>query len=125
MSDDQLFERIGGAEAVAEIVRDMYRHVLADPELAHFFSKVDIERLQRMQFEFIASALGGPIQYSGAELQAIHKGRGIQAQHFSKFVGHLATAMETRGISKEDVDQMLGQMAMFRDRITGSANVDG
>ncbi len=125
MSDDQMFERIGGAEAVAEIVRDMYRRVLDDQDLAHFFTKVDIERLQRMQFEFIASALGGPIQYSGAELQAIHKGRGIQAQHFSKFVGHLASAMEARGIANEDVDKMLAQMAMFRDRITGSANVDG
>lgn len=125
MSDDQLFERIGGAEAVAEIVRDMYRRVLADPELAHFFTKVDIERLQRMQFEFIASALGGPIQYSGAELHAIHKGRGIQAQHFSQFVGHLASAMEDRGISQQDIDQMLGRMAMFRDRITGATNVDG
>ena len=125
MSDDQLFERIGGAEAVAEIVRDMYRRVLADPDLASFFDEVDLERLQHMQFEFIASALGGPVNYSGAELQAIHKGRNIQPQHYSQFVGHLASAMESRGVDQQDVDHMLGRMAMFRDRIVGGSNIDG
>ena len=125
MSDDRLLERIGGPEAVAEIVHDMYRRVLADPELATFFVNVDLERLQRMQFEFIASALGGPVSYSGAELQAIHTNRGIQAHHFSKFVGHLAAAMEARQIVKEDVDNMLGQMALYRDQIIGNATVDG
>ena len=125
MPDDQLLERIGGVNAVAEIVREMYDLVLQDAELSPFFANVDMERLQRMQFEFIASALGGPVSYSGAELQAIHANRGIAPHHFATFVGHLATAMERRGVDQGDIDNMLGQMAMYRDRIVGSANVDG
>lgn len=125
MSEDQLFERIGGAEAVAAIVRDMYRRVLADPELAPFFENVDLDHLQRKQFEFIASELGGPVRYSGSELQAIHSKHDIQPNHFSSFVGHLAAAMEARGVAQEDVDTILGRMAIYQDRIVGSANVDG
>jgi hemoglobin len=125
MPDDKFLERIGGVEAVAEIVRDMYELVLQDSELSPFFVNVDMQRLQSMQFEFIASALGGPVSYSGAELQAIHAHRGITPHHFSRFVGHLATAMERRGVASSDIDQMLGQMAMYRDRIVGASNVDG
>ncbi len=121
----KLFDRVGGADVVYQLVHKMYEGVLADPELSPFFEHVELERLQRMQFEFIASALDGPISYSGAELQAVHAGRGITAQHFSKFVGHLATAMETQAISADLVDEMLGRIALFRDRIVGSANVDG
>ena len=123
--DDQLFARLGGATAIANIVKDMYARVLADDELAHFFKDVDMDRLHRMQLEFITSALGGPVSYSGAELQQIHKGRGIQPHHFSKFVGHLADAMQDHSVSAADIDDMLGRMAMFRDKVVGGSNVDG
>jgi hemoglobin len=122
---NELFEQLGGAKAIAEIVDKMYDAVLADDELAPFFAHTDMRRLRRMQFEFIASALGGPVSYSGAELQAIHAGRGITPHHFSRFVGHLADAMEDQGATRHQVDQMLGTIAMYRDRIVGSANVDG
>jgi hemoglobin len=120
-----LFDAMGGAESVHAIVKTMYEAVMTDAVLAPFFANSDIQRLHQMQFEFIASALGGPVRYSGNELHAIHAGRGIQPQHFSKFVGHLADAMEQHGATSEQVDSMLGSMAMFRDRIVGSANVDG
>jgi hemoglobin len=120
-----LFERVGGAEVVYRLVAAMYDGVLADPELQPFFQNVHLERLRKMQFEFIASALDGPVGYSGAELQAVHAGRGITAHHFARFVGHLASAMEREQIDPEIIDQMLGRMAMLRDRIVGAANVDG
>lgn len=123
--DSSLFERLGGAEGVAEIVESMYARVLDDELLSPFFRNVDMERLRQMQYEFLASALGGPVRYSGAELQAIHAGRGIEGRHFSAFVGHMVSAMEEHGASKQQVDEMLGQIALYRDRIVGSANVDG
>ena len=122
---EELIDRMGGAEAVREIVSTMYDRVVEDPDLAHFFSGVDLERLKRMQYEFIAAALGGPVRYSGAELQAVHQNRGITPTHFAKFVGHLADVMELRGVAKADVDAMLGQIAMYRDKIVGASNVDG
>jgi hemoglobin len=120
-----LFDRLGGAAAVAEIVQDMYRRVLEDPELAPFFANTSMERLGRMQFQFLASALDGPVEYAGAELNAIHRGRGITAHHFAKFCGHFADAMEAQGADPRDVDNALGRLATFKDKITGDANVDG
>ena len=122
---DELFDRLGGAEAVKQIVDGMYQRVLSDPELSPFFEGVELDRLRKMQYEFIASALGGPVTYGGTELQAVHRGRGITQKHFAKFVGHMATAMEQQGASKHDVDEMLGRLAMYRDRIVGGVNVDG
>lgn len=122
---EELIEQVGGPEVVAELVREMYARVLQDAELSPFFEKVDQERLSRMQYEFLVSALGGPVQYTGAELSAIHAGRGITAAHFARFVGHMADAMEDRGIEPQIIDKMLGHLAMYRDKIIGSATVDG
>lgn len=125
MSNDGLLERLGGQEGIGQLVQDMYQRVFDDPELAPFFENVDAQRLKRMQTEFITSALGGPINYSGAELQAIHAGRGITEKHFARFVGHLADAMEARQIDQHDLDSVLGQLALYQNQIVGKANVDG
>lgn len=124
-SSVNLFQRLGGASTLAAMVDDMYTKVLADPELAPFFQNVEMERLRNMQYQFLASALDGPATYTGAELTSIHHGRGITAQHFAAFCGHFADAMEANGASKRDVDDALGRLAIYKDKITGSANVDG
>jgi len=124
-SDEPLIDKIGGPAVVAEIVNDAYRRALADAELAPFFEHVSMDRLLRMQYEFIASALDGPIAYSGGELTAVHRGRGITGRHFAAFCGHLADALEAKSIDKLDVDLVLSRLAMYKDKITGDANVDG
>ena len=127
MPDDTetLFERLGGADGVATIVKEMYQRVFADPELAPFFENVSVDRLHRMQYQFVASALDGPVEYTGAELNAIHRGRGITAQHFAKFCGHFADAIQAHGATPHDLDQALGRLATYKDKITGEVNLDG
>jgi hemoglobin len=123
--DQELLERLGGPPAIAEMVQDMYRNVLADPELAPFFEKASMERLRHMQYEFLVSALSGPVAYTGAELTAVHHGRGITGHHFALFCGHFATAMESRGVSAQDVDMTLSRLAMYKDKVTGDSNFGG
>ena len=125
MSDQPLFDKLGGPAGVAQIVREMYSRVLADPELAPFFEQVEMDRLRRMQYQFIASALDGPVNYTGAELSAIHKGRGITGHHFAKFCGHFADALEAHGASKFEINQALGRLSTYKDKITGESNIDG
>ncbi len=127
MSNDatSLFDRLGGTGVVAKIVHEMFRRVLDDEELAPFFEHVPMERLRLMQYQFVTAALDGPAEYTGAELTAVHAGRGIRPQHFAKFCGHFADAMEHYEAAPQDVDAALGRLAMFKDKITGDANVDG
>lgn len=120
-----LFESLGGATGVQELVHEMYRRVLADEELAPFFENAPMERIRRMQIEFVSAMTDGPVRYSGGELRQVHQGRGIKRHHFSKFCGHMADALEARGVDARTVDGVLGRLAMYNDDVTGSVNVDG
>lgn len=122
---ETLFEALGGAPVVAEVIDDMYSRVIADPELTAFFQGSDIDRIKRMQTEFVSAMIDGPVKYSGAELTDIHRGRGIERRHFSLFCGHMLDALASRGISPVMIDQILGRLAMYSDKVTGSTNVDG
>lgn len=124
-SEPDLLEQLGGPEGLHRVVDEMYVRVLADEELSGFFTGVTIDKLVRMQTEFIASVTSGDIRYTGADLTKVHAGRGITRAHFSKFCGHMTHAMEKNGVSGHVIDQVLGKLAMYSDKITGSANVDG
>lgn len=122
---ETLYDALGGHAGVAAAVEDMYGRVVADPELAPFFANTDMDRLKRMQTAFISAMVDGPANYSGAELTEIHRGRGIERRHFSLFCGHMLNALTDREVPSQLVDQVLSRLAMFSDKVTGSANVDG
>lgn len=125
MPEQNVIDEMGGPEVVHEVIEDMYRRVFADEALSGFFEGVDQDRLIRMQYEFVLSAFGGPVQYTGAELRSVHQGKNIQPQDYSKFVTHLVEAMEARDMDRSLIDQVLAELAMYRDKIVGISNVDG
>ncbi|ORW44052.1 hypothetical protein AWB90_16075 [Mycobacterium paraense] len=55
-----IYDRIGGHEAIEVVVEDFYVRVLADSQLAGFFTGTNMNRLKGKQAEFFAAALGGP-----------------------------------------------------------------
>ncbi|GIW98078.1 MAG: hemin transporter [Pirellulaceae bacterium] len=122
---EDLFARLGGSQAVERLVAEAYDRILQDPELAPYFENVDMGRLQRMQHEFLSAAFGGPIAYTGADIQAAHRHLHIQSRHFSRFVQHFIECLENWGADRDTVDGVLGRLAMYHDRVVGSANVDG
>jgi hemoglobin len=56
---DTIYAQIGGQEALEVVVADFYDRVLADDELAGFFSGTNLNRLKGKQVEFFGAALGG------------------------------------------------------------------
>lgn len=120
-----LFDRVGGREGLPTIVEELYRRVLADPLLAPFFQDVDMERLKRKQVIFLTSVFDGPGDASGADLAAAHHGRGIEREHFSAFVQHLAEVLEQHGVEPHDVEDVLARLATYVPTITGRPTSDG
>jgi hemoglobin len=125
MPEPTLFERIGGEKAIASLLEAFYERVLADPELAPFFEHTSIEKLRRMQREFFAAALDGPIHYTGRTMSEVHAGRGIQTRHLARFVDHLMETLRDQPIDDADAYDIVSCINTYADEITGEASVDG
>ena len=120
-----LFERVGGEQAIAELIHDFYDRVLADPELKPFFKHTSIDKLSRMQREFFSAALDGPITYTGKPLSHVHHGRGITKYHFALYVNHLLDTLRDCGINDQDVADIIGRINTYADEITGDTGHTG
>ena len=124
-SEKILYDRIGGDEVVTGMVSEFYSKVLADEELRPFFKNVKIERLHSMQREFFSAALGGPINYSGRPLAAVHAGLRIKPRHMKGFVGHLLTTVEGYGLTEQDTQDIISRINTYADEIMGGYGSGG
>lgn len=114
-----LFERIGGEPAVAAMVDDLYRRILADPELQPFFQNQPLERIRNMQRELFCEALGGPLKYSGKPLSAVHHRLGIEMRHFQRFIGYVMESLAQSGLDADEQSRALAALAVESDDIIG------
>ncbi|APU14917.1 MULTISPECIES: group I truncated hemoglobin [Actinoalloteichus] len=116
-----IYEEIGGHEALITVVDDFYVRVLADPQLAPFFTGVRLARLKGRQVEFFAAALGGPGPYTGASMKSVHRGRGIEQAHFDRVAGHLADSLADAGVPAATIGRIIAAIAPLSSDIVSSA----
>jgi hemoglobin len=77
--------------------------VLADDELAPYFTDVDLARLKRHQVLLLSQVLGGPTAYDGRELGDAHRGLGITDAQYDKVVAHLVSVLVELGADDEAI----------------------
>lgn len=115
------YERVGGADAVTTVVQLFYERVLADPELAGYFTDVDMPRLKRHQVLLISQVLGGPAEYDGQDLRAAHTGMQITSDHYARVFGHLVAVLHDAGVDAEIIGRVGTELAgAERDIVSGS-----
>jgi len=111
------YESIGGESAVRAAVDDFYARLLADRQLAAFFTGTDLRRLKAHQRAFIAAAVGGPDIFAGRDMASAHAGLGIGDVDFDAVVGHLVGTLTGLGVPEDTIEQIGGALAPLRDDI--------
>jgi hemoglobin len=116
--EQNLYEKVGGGEAVAKVVDYFYNElVLKDETVNHFFVDVDMEKQRSHQTKFISFALGGPKNYTGKSMAKAHEGMNLQPEHFDAIAKHLHEALAHYGVPEADIDTALTRVASLRDDI--------
>jgi hemoglobin len=118
-----IYDQIGGAEALENVVDDFYDRVLTDQELAGFFTGTRMERLKGKQVEFFAAALGGPEPYTGPSMRQVHQGRGISMHHFELVGGHLKDSLAAAEVPDDIAESIMTAIAAMADDVVSAKTV--
>ncbi|WBC16018.1 group 1 truncated hemoglobin [Micromonospora sp. WMMA1998] len=116
------YERIGGAAAVKAAVELFYDKVLADPDLAGYFTDVNMADQRRHLALMLAVVLGGPNEYTGRGLAEAHQPLDIPGEHYAKVGQHLTATLVELGVPSDviaDVQVVLGQV---REQVVSAGN---
>lgn len=102
-----LYERLGAAEGITEIVDDVIAAHLANPIVKTRFENIeDIERTKKMATDFFCAGSGGPQAYTGKDMREAHQGMNINEQEYLAVIDDIMQTLEKHGIddaTKKDV----------------------
>lgn len=115
------YDLVGGGPAVARVVDGFYERVTADPDLAHYFEGVDLNRLKRHQALLVSQVMGGPTAYDGRELGVAHARLGITDEAFDRVVAHLAATLQEAGAPADVIGRVGGALGGTRSAIVTDA----
>lgn len=112
-----LYERLGGKQAITQVVDEFVGNVAADVRINTFFAKTDIPHLKEMLVEQICQASQGPCQYSGRDMKTVHTGLQIEDAHFDALVEDLTKALEKFNVPEKEKSELVGALGPMRGDI--------
>ncbi len=117
-----LYEKIGGEAAVNAAVDVFYRKVLADARISKFFEGVDMNTQAAKQKAFLTMALGGPHNYTGADMRKGHAhlvAQGLNDSHFDAVMEHLGATLTELGVPSDLIGQAAAIAESTRNDVLG------
>jgi len=117
MSDESLYDRLGGREAIRAVVDDFYDRLLADEELGSFFADTDMESLKRHQTDHLVEAAGGPAEYTGPPVREAHLHVPFTEAHIERSIEHLRASLAAFDVPDEDAAAVVEAVARFEDEL--------
>jgi hemoglobin len=107
-----LYERLGGQSAIQAVASELVDSILADGRVNKWFahaasSPANTAAYKAKLAEFLCQGTGGPCQYTGLDMSAAHKGRGVTAEAFDAVVEDLIAVMAKLKVPAEEKGEVL------------------
>jgi hemoglobin len=106
-----LYERLGGYDAISAVCAELIGRLRANAQLARFWAHRGddgIAREKQLLVDFLCSAAGGPMYYTGRDNKLSHKGMRISASDWSVFTGILQGVLDDFEVPGPEQDDVLG-----------------
>jgi hemoglobin len=104
-----LYTRLGGYDALAAVSRELLSRLQADVQLGRFWEHRGTDGIARelqLLIDFLCANAGGPLLYTGRDMQISHAGMAISSSDWTVFMGHVQGTLqsfEVPGLERDEV----------------------
>lgn len=119
-----LYQRLGGYDAIAAIVADLFQRLKEDPLFARFGPGRSLDskaRVQQLTIEQLCALAGGPCLYLGRDMRTSHRGLGITEIEWQANHDHTLYVLQRHGIGEPEQSEFLELFERYRGEIVESA----
>ena len=121
-ADKTLFERLGGLPAITAVVDEFVNRTTADPRIKQRFFNTDAVQLKKLLVEFVASASGGGVKYTGRDMTSSHAGMDLVDDEFTALVENLIAALDKFHVPEREKGELLGALGPLKPQIVVPAD---
>ena len=116
-ADKPLFERLGGLPAITAVVDEFVGRTTTDPRIKQRFFNTDAVQLKKFLVEFVASASGGGVKYTGRDMASSHAGMDLVDDEFTALVEDLVAALDKFKVPAREKDQVIAFVVSLKPDI--------
>ena len=120
MSEETLYDRLGGYDGIAGFSNNLLPRLQADPQLGRFWQnrgEDGIAREKQLLIDYLCSNAGGPVYYTGRDMKSSHKGMKISESDWTIFLGHAGDTMEALNVPEQECDDVVAFVLSLKDDI--------
>lgn len=139
MTEETLYDRLGGVFAIAAVVNRFSDAIFDDPIAGrasknpalrkwHTESTARLPGLKFLRTLWVCDVAGGPFRYAGTKpgatpigLEEAHRDLRITPEEFDAVAGVLSRTLDEFGVPQAEKDQVLGAFAAHKDEVTEGA----
>lgn len=110
MSNETLYARLGGYDAISAVTNAVYPLMQSDNKLRRFWDHRGadgIEREKQLLIDFLCAAAGGPLLYTGRDMTIVHKGMNIDEEDWERLIDHLTETLGTFNVPERERSEVL------------------
>lgn len=115
-----LYERLGGYDGITAVVLLLLPRLQSDSQLGRFWAHRGTDGLRREQqllIDFLCQATGGPLYYTGRDLQTSHRGMRISTSDWRLFMQHVTATLDQTLAGRPEYDEVLSFIESTRSEL--------
>ena len=121
-----LYDRLGGQPAVNAVASGLVDKILADKRVnawfAHAASTPENTKLYKEKLaSFICQSTGGPCKYTGMDMTAAHKGRGVTSDAFNAVAEDLSALLDQLKVPAKEKGEVMTLIGSLKPSIVQTA----
>lgn len=120
MNQPSLYERLGGYDGIAAYANNLLPRLQSDDQLGRFWDNRGtdgVEREKQLLIDFLCFSAGGPVYYTGRNMQTTHAGMKISESDWSIFLGHAGETMQELQIPQQECDEIVSFVLSLKEEI--------
>ena len=117
-----LYQRLGGREAIKQVVDDFVANLAADPRVNARFKGLDAAKMAKLQTDLadqICDVTGGPCAYLGRDMKTVHAGMKITEAEWNATVEDLVRTLNKFKVGPKEQQELLSALGGMKKDIVG------
>ncbi len=117
-----LYERLGGQPAIDAVASGLVDRILADNRVNKWFvhassSAENTKAYKAKLASFICMNVGGPCKYSGLDMEAAHKNRGVTSEAFDAVAQDLSAQLDQLKVPAKEKGEVMSIVGSLKPMI--------
>jgi hemoglobin len=121
-----LYERLGGQPAVQAVANGLVDRILKDDRVNHWFAHAAASPENTVAYKaklasFLCVGVGGPCKYTGLDMMAAHRGRGVTNAAFGAVAEDLVAVLDQLKVPAKEKGEVMAIVGSLKPTIVQSA----